>query len=101
LLLGWAGWDHKDQAQALVNLVNDRQVDDGWGREQLLPVLAGLLEVMPWVRQWHGEYDAEWDGNPAEEFQAFLEEKTAEFQISERELREWRPSKEFLKGARG
>ena len=24
LLLGWAGWDHRDQAQALVNLVNDR-----------------------------------------------------------------------------
>ena len=24
LLLGWAGWDYKDQAQTLVNVVNDR-----------------------------------------------------------------------------
>ncbi|RAY12852.1 BREX-2 system adenine-specific DNA-methyltransferase PglX [Actinomadura craniellae] len=99
LLLGWAGWDHKDQAQALVNLVNDR-AEEQWVSARIVPLLAGLAEVMPWVRQWHGEYDAEWEGNPAEEFGTFLETQLSRHQVSARALREWRPSKEFLKGAK-
>jgi hypothetical protein len=93
LLLGWAGWDHKDQAQALVNLVNDRAEQAAWGSDKLKPLLAGLLEVMPWVHQWHGEYDDEWEGAPAEEFQAFLDDQRARLQVSEQDLRDWRPEK--------
>ncbi|RZT87174.1 hypothetical protein EV383_4083 [Pseudonocardia sediminis] len=92
LLLGWAGWDHKDQAQALVNLVNDRAAQAGWPTERVVPLLAGLAEVMPWVHQWHGEYDPEWDGNPAEEYQTFLDQQRAERQLTEQMLRDWRPA---------
>lgn len=92
LLLGWAGWDHKDQVQALVNLINDRTEQGGWETGRLTPLLAGLLEVMPWVRQWHGEYDAEWEGVPAEEFQAFLDAQRGKHELSEESLRAWRPS---------
>lgn len=91
LLLGWAGWDHKDQAQALVNLVNDRTEQAAWDTERLTPLLAGLLEVMPWVHQWHGEYDADWEGVPAEEFQAFLDDQRGRHGLTEEKLRAWRP----------
>jgi hypothetical protein len=30
LLIGWAGWDHKDQATALIGLISDRSATDGW-----------------------------------------------------------------------
>lgn len=70
MLLGWAGWDHKDQFQALVNVINDRTEQAGWGAEKITPLLAGLLELLPWVHQWHAGYDADWGGNPAEEYQA-------------------------------
>ena len=93
ILLGWAGWDHKDQAQALINLIEDRTKDAGWDSERVKPLLAGLLEVMPWVRQWHGEYDEEWEGVPAEEYQAYFEELCAKHQVSEPDLRSWRPEK--------
>jgi hypothetical protein len=92
LLLGWAGWDHKDQAQALVNLVNDRTEQAAWDTERLTPLLAGLLEVMPWVHQWHGEYDADWEGVPAEEFQAFLDDQRGRHGLTEEQLRAWRPA---------
>ncbi|ROS32030.1 BREX-2 system adenine-specific DNA-methyltransferase PglX [Amycolatopsis thermoflava] len=91
LLLGWAGWDHKDQAQALVNLINDRTHDAGWGRDRLTPLFAGLAEVMPWVKQWHGDYDAEWGGVPAEEYQAFLDKELTTHQLSTHDLTAWRP----------
>ncbi|WP_367130614.1 BREX-2 system adenine-specific DNA-methyltransferase PglX [Saccharothrix sp. HUAS TT1] len=92
LLLGWAGWDHKDQAQALVNTVNDRTEQSGWSAERLTPLLAGLLEVLPWVKQWHGEYDDEWGGVPADEYDAYLTEQRAKHQLTEDDLRAWRPA---------
>jgi hypothetical protein len=91
LLLGWAGWDRKDQAQALVNVINDRTEQAGWGTERVEPLLAGLLELLPWVWQWHGEYDAEWGGTPAEEYQAYLDEQRAKRGLTEDALRAWRP----------
>jgi hypothetical protein len=92
LLLGWAGWDHKDQAQALVNLVNDRTTDAGWETDRLTPLLAGLAEIMPWVRQWHGEEDEEWGGVPADEYETFLDERRAQHLLTEDDLTHWRPA---------
>ncbi|MFF0158120.1 BREX-2 system adenine-specific DNA-methyltransferase PglX [Streptomyces sp. NPDC005263] len=97
VLLGWAGWDHKDQAQALINLIEDRAEQSGWDTERLTPLLAGLHEVMPWVRQWHGQYDAEWESVPAEDCDAFLDEQLGKHRLSATELKAWRP----VKRARG
>ncbi|MEU9730151.1 BREX-2 system adenine-specific DNA-methyltransferase PglX [Streptomyces sp. NPDC048002] len=97
VLLGWAGWDHKDQAQALINLIEDRTEQSGWGTERLTPLIAGLHEVMPWVRQWHGEYDPEWESVPAEDCDAFLDEQMGKHRLSAADLKGWRP----VKRARG
>jgi hypothetical protein len=95
LLLGWAGWNHREQAEALANLVHDRAEKDGWPKEdpRFVPLLAGLQEAMPWVHQWYDEFDAEWDGNPAEEFQSALNLGRTERHLSESDLRAWRPEK--------
>ncbi len=92
LLLGWAGWDHAEQAEALVTLVTDRSEDAGWGTGRLTPLLAGLAELMPWLWQWHGEYDAEWGGVPAEDCRAFLDEQRGRHQLTEGDLAAWRPA---------
>ncbi|MFH9400096.1 BREX-2 system adenine-specific DNA-methyltransferase PglX [Streptomyces sp. NPDC017638] len=95
LLLGWAGWNHRDQADALVGLIRSRIEVGGWDKKdpRLVPLLAGLREVMPWVHQWYGEYDEEWEGNPAEEFQAALDSGRADAEVSESDLVKWRPEK--------
>ncbi|AOW91202.1 DNA methylase [Streptomyces olivaceus] len=95
LLLGWAGWNHRDQAEALVNLISDRAEQDGWKREdpRFVPLLAGLLEIMPWVHQWYDEYDEEWGDNPAREFQTALNKGCSDRHLSEADLRGWRPEK--------
>ncbi|MFJ7123849.1 BREX-2 system adenine-specific DNA-methyltransferase PglX [Streptomyces albogriseolus] len=94
LLLGWAGWNHKDQAEALVNLINDR-TEEGWQLEdpRFVPLLAGLMEVMPWVHQWYDEYDEEWGDSPAREFQTALNKGRTVRGLSEADLRDWRPEK--------
>jgi hypothetical protein len=57
ILLGWAGWDHREQALALYGLTEERQNVDGWDSDRVKPLVQGLAEVMPWVRQWHNEVD--------------------------------------------
>ncbi|WP_018530195.1 MULTISPECIES: BREX-2 system adenine-specific DNA-methyltransferase PglX [unclassified Streptomyces] len=95
LLIGWAGWNHRHQAEALVNLLNDRLNLDGWTKEdpRYVPLLAGLAEVMPWVKQWHDTYDEEWEGNPAEEFNSALTAGLFGRDLSQADLDAWRPEK--------
>lgn len=52
-VVGWAGWDHKQQAEALVLYFQQMQEKEGWSRERLAPLLAGLLELLPWLRTFH------------------------------------------------
>lgn len=56
-MLGWAGWDHAEQGIALVSLYDDR--NDDTAPERLIPLVAGLAELMPWIRQWHAGMDAQ------------------------------------------
>lgn len=68
-------------------MVNDRTEQAGWSTEKITPLLAGLLELLPWVHQWHAGYDADWGGNPAEEYQAYLDEQRAKYQLTLADLR--------------
>ncbi|MCX4810657.1 BREX-2 system adenine-specific DNA-methyltransferase PglX [Streptomyces sp. NBC_01239] len=93
LLLGWAGWDQRDQATALLNIVTERRKQQDWPAERLVALLAGIAELMPWLRQWFGEVDDEWgEESAAEEFQSFLDGELAREQLTPASLRDWRPA---------
>jgi hypothetical protein len=91
LLLGWGGWDHREQAHALMTLIEDRSTRDGWGVEKLTPLIAGLAEVMPWVRQWHADTDAASGINLAEAYGTYLEDQRVKYGLAEEDLRKWSP----------
>ncbi len=70
---GWAGWNHLQRAVALSGLYHQRR-EEGWEGERLLPMLVGLLELLPWLKQWHNEPDEELGGErPAAQFEAFVQ----------------------------
>lgn len=56
-LVGWAGWNHLEAAQALAALYEQRRSVDGWEADRLEPLLAGVDELVPWLRQWHNDPD--------------------------------------------
>ncbi|RKN22603.1 BREX-2 system adenine-specific DNA-methyltransferase PglX [Micromonospora musae] len=93
LLVGWAGWDHREQAQALATLIVAREQEDGWDGDRLLPLVAGLRELLPWVRQWHGEFDPLWGASPADIYAGFLAETTNRLHLTDEALTSWRPAK--------
>ena len=45
LVVGWAGWDHLQQATALAAYYDRMKTREGWAAERLVPLLAGLLEL--------------------------------------------------------
>ncbi|HEU5155674.1 MAG TPA: BREX-2 system adenine-specific DNA-methyltransferase PglX [Streptosporangiaceae bacterium] len=92
LLLGWAGWDHREQAHALMTLIEERTSRDGWHADRLTPLIAGLAEVLPWVRQWHGDVDPAFGMSPADAFGAYLEDQQRRHGLTADDLRAWRPA---------
>ena len=90
-LLGWAGWDHAEQALALAGLISAR-TDDGWDTARLLPLLAGLNELAPWVRQWHNDIDPEYGESVADTIEQELSSRLAEHHLSTTDLTTWRPA---------
>jgi hypothetical protein len=93
LLIGWAGWDYREQAQALATLIVAREQEDGWDAARLTPMVAGLREVLPWVRQWHGEFDPNWGASPADIYAGFLSETAGRLHLTDEMLTSWRPPK--------
>ena len=94
MLLGWAGWDHAEQALALAGVIDERISADGWdqtSRDKLVPMLAGLAELLPWVRQWHGEVDPEFGESVADTIGEVLRSHSTELGIGPDELAAWRP----------
>jgi hypothetical protein len=90
---GWAGWDHLQRAKALAELYRARKDDESWPKERLMPMLAGLLELMPWLMQWHNDPSDELGGmKPAEQFSLYLDAECAEHGFTHDDLRKWRPA---------
>lgn len=74
-VLGWAGWNHLQQAQALAAYYEERRTQEGWLPPRLAPLLAGLMELLPWLKQWHNDPDPEYGIRMGDFFATFLEEQ--------------------------
>lgn len=90
-VLGWAGWNHLQQAQALAGYYHHVKEEEGWSVERLKPVLAGLLELIPWLKQWHNDVDPGTGERMGDTFEAFLEAECQEFGFTKESLSDWTP----------
>lgn len=90
-VLGWAGWNHAQQSLALATLVGEREAD-GWADDRLVPLVAGLAELQPWVQQWHDEPDPTYGVNLAEFCSEELRDRAAQVGHTLDQLHAWRPA---------
>jgi hypothetical protein len=89
-VLGWAGWDHAQQSLALSQLIAWREAD-GWDDERLVPLVAGLAELQPWLEQWHGDVDPTYGVSLAAFCREQLTSRAAQVGKTLDDLAEWRP----------
>jgi len=92
LLVGWAGWNHLQVAQALAALYQRRKNEDGWSHDRLVPILAGISEKVPWLLQWHNEPSEAFNGmRLGQFFKDFVGAEAHGLGVSLDDLRRWIP----------
>jgi hypothetical protein len=92
MLLGWAGWDHLQQATALAGHYLHLKDNEGWPTERLVPLLAGLLELVPWLKQWHNDWNPEHDARMGDYFEGFVQDDARALETTVEALQKWRPA---------
>lgn len=89
-VLGWAGWSHRDQAVALVRGIMDQQTL-GASKDVLVPMVAGLVELEPWLHQWHTDIEPEFGTSAAQAVTSQIEQFLTQLQMTREDLNAWRP----------
>jgi hypothetical protein len=90
-VLGWAGWSHLQQATALGAYYAQVKEEEGWAPERLIPILGGMLELGPWLRQWHNDLDPEFGLRLGDHYVRFAEESGQQLGFSRDEILAWQP----------
>lgn len=90
-VVGWAGWDERDLARALAGRIMELREQEAIDAERLTPLLAGVLELLPWIHQWHPESDGLYGGPAGQYFESWLDGQLAELAVTRDTLRSWRP----------
>ena len=92
LAIAWAGWDHLQQATALAGFYLDMKDSEGWPPERLQALLAGLLELLPWLAQWHNDVDPVYGERMGDYYQSFVTEEARALGFTLDDLRAWKPA---------
>ncbi len=95
LVICWAGYDHLQQAQAISAYYVRVQTEFGGSDDpRLIPLLASLIELLPWLKQWHNEPNANFDGlRMGDYFDGFVNEEARNLGKTLAEIKAWTPPK--------
>jgi hypothetical protein len=101
LVICWAGYDHLQQAQAISAYYVRVQTEFGGSDDpRLIPLLASLIELLPWLKQWHNEPNANFDGlRMGDYFEGFVNEEARNLGKTLQEIKAWVPPKKVAKTA--
>lgn len=92
LVIGWAGMNHLQRAQAIAAWYIERKEGDGWEAEQLMPMMVALDELIPWLKQWHNDLDPEYGQRMGDFYEEFLLEELRTLGVARRQLDQWQPA---------
>jgi hypothetical protein len=100
LPITWAGWNHLQQATALAAYYLEMKDNEGWEAVRLQPLLAGLLELLPWLEQWHNEIDATYGERMGPYYRDFVNDEARALGYTLDDLRAWKPTATGVKRSR-
>ncbi|WP_229872659.1 DUF7008 domain-containing protein, partial [Promicromonospora soli] len=90
VLLGWAGWSHRDQALALAREIL-AQLSRGAPDEAVVPLVAGLVELEPWVAQWHSEIEPAFGTSAAAVVSGTIDQHLSRLEMTRDQVTAWTP----------
>ncbi len=92
LPIAWAGWNHLQHATALAAYYLEMKEHEGWEPARLQSLLAGLLELVPWLEQWHNEIDPAYGERMGAYYRGFVQDEARALGLTLDDLRGWKPT---------
>lgn len=92
LVIAWAGWNHLQLATALAGWYLDAKENEGWPADRLQPLLAGLQELLPWLKQWHNDLDPVHNERMGDYYAGFVADEARALGFTADDLRGWKPA---------
>ncbi len=92
LKVAWAGYGHPQLARAISACYVDVQQRLG-GRDdpRLVPLLACLIELLPWLKQWHNDLNPEYNQRMGDFIEGFITEEARTLGKTLEEIKAWQP----------
>jgi hypothetical protein len=91
-VVAWAGLNHLQLTKAISEWFVKIQEELGGSEDpRLVPLLAGVLELLPWLKQWHNDIDPEFQLPMGDYFESFVHEEAQKLGMTQDELRAWQP----------
>ena len=90
-VIAWAGYNHGQRALAIAGYANEMRTNEGWTADRLIPILAGLIQLQPWLDQWHNEIDPDRQQRLNESIRTFVESEMTQLSLTAERIRDWRP----------
>ena len=92
LAIAWAGYNHLQLAQTLSTYYIDIKERIGGSNDpRLAPLLASLVELIPWLKQWHNDIDPEFGLAMGDYYEGFLIEEAKAIGHTVESLKAWEP----------
>ncbi len=100
LPVAWAGWDHLQQARAIATYFV-RLKDEGVPAERLVALLAGIDELIFWLKLWHNTMDPAMGMGLGDYFEDFVATEALAIGYTGDQVRAWRPPAPKPRGRKG
>lgn len=92
MMIAWAGYDHLQLAKAIGDFYGVVQTEIGGTDDpRLVPLLACIEELRPWIAQWHPQRVPPYRGRPANFFTEFVRQEATRRGMTVEAVRAWQP----------
>ncbi|WP_416670061.1 DUF7008 domain-containing protein [Egbenema bharatensis] len=93
-VIAWAGYDHLQLALAIsAYFVHIKEEIGGSGDPRLVPLLGCLIELLPWLKQWHNDLDPAYGLKMGDYIEGFIQEEARQLNQTPDQIRTWEPPK--------
>jgi hypothetical protein len=90
LVIAWAGYDHLQLARAIAEYYEQAREHEG---RKLVPLLACIGQLIPWLKQWHNELDPAFGTRMGDYFEGYLAEEAKALGMDVAQVMAWAPEK--------
>jgi len=88
LAIAWAGYDHLQLTRAIAERYEQAKELEG---RKLVPLLACIGQLIPWLKQWHNELDPAFGTRMGDYFENYLAEESKAVGMSVDQVMAWTP----------